>query len=82
MCESKVHSTNEVFFVRLKTYFDAGVDKTNEPTQMRTEGYHFLWCLHSRGGVYQSFHGIMELDSRETWPLVETLLRGYQGSSG
>lgn len=62
--------------------FDAGVDQTNEPARMRTEGYHFLWCLRSRGGVYQSFCEIMGLDSSETWPLVETLLQGYQGSSG
>lgn len=34
---------------------------------MRTEGYHFLWCFHSGGGVYQSFCEIMGLDSSETW---------------
>lgn len=59
-----------------------GVDKTKEPTRVRTERYHFLWRLRSRGGVYQSFCEIMGLDSSETWHVVETLLQGYQGSSG
>lgn len=49
---------------------------------MRMEGYHFLWCFHSGGGVYQSFCVIMGLDSSETWPLVVTLLQGSKTIRG
>lgn len=42
----------------------------------------FVVLTLQRGCVYQSFCEIIGLDSSETWPLVETLLQGYQGSGG